>query len=76
MVYRICEEMEQAEARRLQPHYIESFFQEAFQGLGESAKQRKQDFGVTSVNYDFTELLERAEVMGDSRGDAEPRRKE
>ena len=25
-VYRIREEMERAEARRLQPHYIESFF--------------------------------------------------
>jgi SNF2 family DNA or RNA helicase len=30
-VYRIREEMERAEARRLQPHYIESFFHEAFQ---------------------------------------------
>ena len=30
----IREEMERAEARRLQPHYIESFFLEAFQRLG------------------------------------------
>src|SRR5438876_65868 len=30
-VYRIREEMERAQARRLQPHYIESFFLEAFQ---------------------------------------------
>ena len=30
-VYRIREDMERAEARRLQPHYIESFFLEAFQ---------------------------------------------
>ena len=29
-VFRIREEMERAEARRLQPHYIESFFLEAF----------------------------------------------
>jgi hypothetical protein len=29
-IYRIREEMERAEARRLQPHYIESFFHEAF----------------------------------------------
>src|ERR1051326_5912219 len=33
--------MERAEARRLQPHYIESFFLEAFQRLGGSAKQRE-----------------------------------
>jgi hypothetical protein len=29
-VYLIREEMERAEARRLQPHYVESFFLEAF----------------------------------------------
>ena len=33
-VHRIREDMERAEARRLQPHYIESFFHEAFQRLG------------------------------------------
>jgi len=33
--------------------------------------QREPDFGVTSVNYDFAELLARAEMMKVSRGDAE-----
>ena len=33
-VYHIREDMERAEARRLQPHYIESFFHEAFRLLG------------------------------------------
>ncbi len=33
-VARVREEMERAEARRLQPHYIESFFLEAFKRLG------------------------------------------
>ena len=33
-VHRIREDMERAEARRLQPHYIESFFHEAFRLLG------------------------------------------
>ena len=33
-VQRVREEMERAEARRLQPHYIESFFSEAFRRLG------------------------------------------
>jgi len=40
-VQRIREDMERAEARRLQPHYIESFFLEAFARLGGSAKQRE-----------------------------------
>ena len=49
-VYRIREEMERAEARRLQPHYIESFFQEAFKRLGGTAKQREpRRFEVTHV---------------------------
>ena len=33
--------MERAEARRLQPHYIESFFHEALRQLGGSARQRE-----------------------------------
>src|SRR5262249_60423560 len=40
-VHRIREDMERAEARRLQPHYIESFFLEAFQRLGGSIRQRE-----------------------------------
>jgi len=38
---RIREDMERAEARRLQPHYIESFFLEAFRRLGGSIRQRE-----------------------------------
>ena len=37
----VREDMERADARRLQPHYIESFFQEAFKQLGGTAKQRE-----------------------------------
>jgi superfamily II DNA or RNA helicase len=49
-VYRIREEMERAEARRLQPHYIESFFMEAFERLGGSLKQREpRRYEVTHV---------------------------
>ena len=40
-VHRVREEMERAQARRLQPHYIESFFIEAFQELGGTARQRE-----------------------------------
>ncbi|MDP3938596.1 MAG: DUF3883 domain-containing protein, partial [Deltaproteobacteria bacterium] len=49
-VYRIREEMERAEARRLQPHYIESFFLEAFRRLGGTAKQREpRRYEITHV---------------------------
>ena len=49
-VHRIREEMERAEARRLQPHYIESFFREAFQRLGGSTKQREASrYEITHV---------------------------
>ena len=49
-VHRIREEMERAEARRLQPHYIKSFFLEAFKRLGGNAKQREpRRYEVTHV---------------------------
>ena len=38
---RIREEMERAEARRLQPHYISSFFREAFALLGGRLQERE-----------------------------------
>jgi hypothetical protein len=40
-VHKIREDMERAEARRLQPHYIESFFMEAFKSLGGRVKLRE-----------------------------------
>ena len=49
-VHRIRETMERADARRLQPHYIESFFHEAFQRLGGSSKQREpRRYEITHV---------------------------
>lgn len=49
-VQRIREEIERAEARRLQPHYIESFFLEAFRRLGGSARQREpRRYEITHV---------------------------
>ncbi|GIX32362.1 MAG: RNA helicase [Lysobacterales bacterium] len=49
-VFRIREEMERAEARRLQPHYIESFFLEAFRRLGGSVRHREsRRYEVTHV---------------------------
>ena len=40
-VRRIREDMERAEARRLQPHFIASFFLKAFSHLGGSARERE-----------------------------------
>ncbi|MGC2775024.1 MAG: helicase-related protein, partial [Bradyrhizobium sp.] len=49
-VRRISEDMERADARRLQPHYIESFFLEAFQRLGGTTKRRE------SGRYEITHV--------------------
>jgi SNF2 family DNA or RNA helicase len=49
-VQRIREDMERAGARRLQPHFIESFFLEAFRILGGSIKEREpRRFEITHV---------------------------
>ena len=49
-VARIREDMERAEAKRLQPHYIESFFLEAFRRLGGTARQKEpRRYEVTHV---------------------------
>jgi hypothetical protein len=49
-VQRIREDMESAEGRRLQPHFIESFFLEAFRILGGSIKEREpRRFEITHV---------------------------
>jgi SNF2 family DNA or RNA helicase len=49
-VQRIRADMERADARRLQPHYIESFFHEAFKMLGGSTRQREpRRYEVTHV---------------------------
>lgn len=48
-VYEVRAEMERAEARRLQPHYIKSFFLEAFKRLGGTAQQREK--GRYEITY-------------------------
>ena len=49
-VLKIREEMERAEARRLQPHYVESFFIEAFRRLGGRMTEREsRRYQVTHV---------------------------
>ncbi len=46
----VREEMERAQARRLQPHYIEEFFTEAFKRLGGTIRQRE------SRRYEITHV--------------------
>ena len=49
-VARIREDMERADARRLQPHYVESFFLEAFKQLGGTLRQREpRRYEITHV---------------------------
>ena len=49
-VARVREDMERADARRLQPHYIESFFLEAFTQLGGTIRQREpRRYEITHV---------------------------
>jgi len=49
-VARVREDMERAKARRLQPHYVEAFFLEAFKRLGGSIKQREiKRYEITHV---------------------------
>ena len=49
-VQEIREDMERAEARRLQPHFIAAFFLEAFKRLGGTAREREpKRFEVTHV---------------------------
>ncbi len=49
-VRRVREDMERAEARRLQPHYIESFFLEGFKQLGGTMREREsRRYEVTHV---------------------------
>ena len=49
-VARVREDMERAEARRLQPHYVESFFLEAFRRLGGTVRRREpRRYEITHV---------------------------
>ena len=61
-VRRIREDMERAEVRRLQPHYMEGFFIEAFKRLGGRATEREpRRYQVSHVP---AQVRERARLMG------------
>lgn len=49
-IFKIKEDLERAEARRLQPHFIEAFFLEAYQLLGGNIKERElRRYEITHV---------------------------
>jgi SNF2 family DNA or RNA helicase len=65
-VARIRENMERAEARQLQPHYVESFFLEAFQRLGGSIRERE------SRRYEVTRVPSPIRERGRQVGKGDP----
>jgi superfamily II DNA or RNA helicase len=58
----IRDEMEKAEARRLQPHYVRSFFEEAFAHLG--GRLSKREAGRYEVTHVPTEVRSRDRLIG------------
>ena len=61
-VLKIREEVERAEARRLQPHYVESFFIEAFRRLGGRMTEREPR--RYQVNHVPVQVRERDRLIG------------
>ena len=62
MVQEVRAEMERAEARRLQPHFIRSFFLEAFRKLGGS-RSRQAEHGRFEITHVPLEIRTHAEQM-------------
>ena len=61
-VLRIHEDMERAEARRMQPHYVESFFIEAFKNLG--GRIREREHRRYQISHVPVQVRERGRQMG------------
>jgi superfamily II DNA or RNA helicase len=70
-IFAVKEEMEKAEARRLQPHFVRAFFLKGFESLGGSIYAREADrFEITHVPV---ELRERDRLItGRNRRDRTP----
>jgi hypothetical protein len=61
-IVRVREEMERYAARRLQPHYIRSFFMQAFQTLGGAIREREP--GRYRISYVPARIRNRARERG------------
>jgi len=64
-LYAVKEEMEKAEARRLQPYFIRAFFTEAFKTLG--GELRNREAGRYEIKHVPAAIRERDRVIGESR---------
>lgn len=64
-LYAVKEEMEKAEARKLQPYFIRAFFTEAFQTL--SGEIRPREAGRYEVRHVPAAIRERDRIIGESR---------
>jgi superfamily II DNA or RNA helicase len=64
-LYAIKEEMEKAEARKLQPYFIRAFFTEAFQKLGGEIRPREP--GRYEIRHVPATIRERDRVIGETR---------
>ena len=64
-LYAVKEEMEKAEARKLQPYFIRAFFTEAFQTL--SGEMRPRESGRYEVRHVPAAIRERDRIIGESR---------
>ena len=64
-LYAIKEEMEKAEARKLQPYFIRAFFTEAFKTLG--GEMRARESGRFEVRHVPAVIRERDRIIGETR---------
>ncbi|HLP42820.1 MAG TPA: DUF3883 domain-containing protein, partial [Fibrobacteria bacterium] len=70
-LFKVKEEMEKAEARRLQPYYVRAFFLKAFESLGGSIHPREAErFQITHVPSVIRERDKR--IVGRRRKDSAP----
>ena len=64
-LYVVKEEMDRAEARKLQPHFIRAFFGEAFASLG--GELRAREAGRFEVRHVPAIIRERDRIIGETR---------
>jgi superfamily II DNA or RNA helicase len=70
-LYKVKEEMEKAEARRLQPFFVRAFFTKALSTLGGSMLRREE--GRCEITHVSTEIRERdRRITGRNRREQEP----
>jgi superfamily II DNA or RNA helicase len=64
-LYAVKEEMEKAEARKLQPYFIRAFFTEAFASIG--GELRARELGRSEIRHVPAALRERDRAIGETR---------